>query len=219
MLKKITSEVAFFFRAGVRSSERRQQGECTDVKRVRPRGHPQRPRKESLFSGCIVYDNECPYDEDHEYGDHEYDHDNRDDVVEAIYDLTPNTIAPGEVIISSLVSDMALDYETIVDVEFNSSDVRVCTTTARDDELLITIGATDVAIEGYLNMVITFEDGTTEQLTEALLVSFGDDGTEGPNDGGGNDGGGNDGSGDDGGGSDGSGDDGGSIEDDDSICG
>ncbi|MDG1482673.1 MAG: hypothetical protein P8R54_23985 [Myxococcota bacterium] len=169
----------------------------------------------SLFSGCIVYDNECAYEEG--YGDHEYDHDNRDDVVEAIYDLTPNTIAPGEVIISSLISDMALDYNTIVEVEFSSSDVRVCTTTARDDELLITIGATDAAMEGYLNMIITFEDGTSERIAEALLVSFGDDETEGPN--GGNDAGGSDGGGSNGGGSNGSGDDGGSIEDDDSICG
>ncbi len=184
----------------------------------------------SLFSGCIVYDNECPYEEGYEYGDHEYDHD-RDDVIEAVYDLTPNTIAPGEVIISSLISDMALDYNTIVEVEFNSNDIRVCTTTARDDELLITIGATDVAMEGYLNMIITFEDGTSELISEALLVAFRDDGTEGPNDGdgggsdgggsdgGGSDGGGSDGGGSNGGGSNGSGDDGGSLEDDDSICG
>ncbi len=180
----------------------------------------------SLFSGCIVYDNECPYGDDHEYGDHEYDH--GDDVVEAVYDLNPDTIAPGEVIISSLVSDMAVDYNTIVEIEFNSSDVRVCTTTARDDELLITIGATDTAIEGYLNMVITFEDGTSELVADALLVSFGDDGTEDPNGGdgsgddGGSDGGGDDGGGDDGGddgSSGGSGDDGGSVDDDDSICG
>ncbi|MFT5681465.1 MAG: hypothetical protein ACI8RZ_002371 [Myxococcota bacterium] len=169
----------------------------------------------SLFSGCIVYDNECPYnDGDHDYGDHDYDSD--DDVIAAAYDLSPNTIAPGEVIISSLVSDMALDYDTIVEVEFTSSEVRVCTTTAREDELLITIGAVDTALEGYLDMVITFEDGTTEQVEDALLVTFGEDDSEDPN--------GDDGSGDGGdGGSDGGGDNGGGDDgtdgEDDSICG
>jgi uncharacterized membrane protein YgcG len=177
----------------------------------------------SLLGGCIVYDNECPYsDGDHSYGDHDYDN-GGDDVIQATYELTPGTISPGEVIISSLVSDMALDYETIVEVEFTSSQIRVCTTTARDDELLITIGATDSAAVGFVDLVITFEDGSSEVVQDALeVVSVGDD-PGNPNDG---SGGGSGGSGDTGDGtSGGSGDTGDGTSGgsggsgDDSICG
>ena len=70
-----------------------------------------------FFSGCIVYDNHCPIDDEYGYGDHG---DGSDDAVSASYELSPNVIAPGEVIISSLISDMALDYESIVEVVFTS---------------------------------------------------------------------------------------------------
>jgi hypothetical protein len=175
-----------------------------------------------FFSGCIVYDNHCPLEgDDHNYGDHDY---GNDDAVAAAYELSPNVIAPNEVIISSLISDMALDYESIVEVVFTSEEVEVCTTTARDEELLITIGATEYAAEGMVDMIIVFEGGKTETVVGALEVTFdaggpndSDDGSSGPGNGS------NDGSG---GGSDDGSDDGSSGSGDgsdgsfgDSICG
>jgi hypothetical protein len=192
-----------------------------------------------FFSGCVVYDNHCPLEgDDHNYGDHDY---GDDDAIAATYELSPNVIAPNEVIISSLISDMALDYESIVEVVFTSEEVQVCTTTARDEELLITIGATEFAAEGMVDMIIVFEGGQTETVVGALEITFdtggpndSDDGSSGPGNGSndGSDGGSNDGSdggsndGSDGGSNDGSdggsndGSDGGSDDSfEDSICG
>ena len=178
----------------------------------------------SLFSGCIVYDNNCPdrgYDHDGEYG---YDHDYDNEAPVAVYDLEPNTIYPGEAIISSLVSDMALNYETITEVSFNDDLIEVCTSTAREEELLLTVAASEFVLPGFVDMVITFETGEVvlvEGALEVLAPSGGNDGTPGggndggtDGDGGGNDGGGTDGGTD--GDNDASGDDGNDLS---HLCG
>ncbi|MEL6342881.1 MAG: hypothetical protein AAFV53_07090 [Myxococcota bacterium] len=172
----------------------------------------------SLTSGCVIYDNDCDYSDSGYWGIEDgrdrpdSDHDDNDDDAPAIqFALNPSDIYPGEVIIASLTADMDIDYSSIVEVEFLSDDIVLCTSQAREDELLMTIGAADNAAYGAVDLVIIFDDGDTAYMNDAITIL--DPGSDnGGNDGGGNDGGGSDGGGSDGGGSDGGGSDGGGSD-------
>ena len=124
----------------------------------------------SLLSGCVVYDNDCPRDGSDVGYDDDYNTDyGEDEAPEPVYSLTPDTAAPGDVFIGSLISDQAVDFEAIVEVEFLSEDVQICTTQAREDELLLTIGVSEWAVGGEVDALITFDSGERTYV-EALLV-------------------------------------------------
>lgn len=87
-----------------------------------------------------------------------------------VFSFTPNTASPGDIFITSLVSDSDdIDYSAIVDLVFYG-DVVDCTTSARDDELLATIALPEDAAEGEVDMVIMFEDGETIWVEGALNI-------------------------------------------------
>lgn len=86
------------------------------------------------------------------------------------FSFTPDTASPGDIFITSLVSDSEdIDYSAITDLVFYG-DVVDCTTSARDDELLATIALPDDAAEGEVDMVIIFEDGETIWVEGALNI-------------------------------------------------
>jgi hypothetical protein len=162
----------------------------------------------SLASGCVVYDNDCPseYDDNEQGLDHDrpdYDDTDGDEAPAPSYSLDPATAQPGDVFIASLTSDQAINYEAIVEIEFLTDDVTPCTFQARADELLVTVGVQDFAEIGPVDMLIVFEDGTTDYATRILTISLddgsGDDGDDGDDGGGGGTGGGGTGGNDDGG--------------------
>ena len=157
----------------------------------------------SLASGCVVYDNDCPADweDDGLTGDHDRPDwgdsgGADDDDPTASYSLDPNVAEPGDVFIGSLTSDLALNYESITEIEFATPDVAPCTFQARSDELLITVGVEEFAALGSVDMIIRFEDGSADYVESIFeIVEDASNGGSG-GDGGGDDGGGDDGSGD-----------------------
>ncbi len=88
-----------------------------------------------------------------------------------VFSFTPDTAAPGEIFITSLVADSDdVDYSAITELVFYG-DVVNCTTSARDDELLATIALPDDAAEGEVDMVIVFADGETIWVEGALHIA------------------------------------------------
>ena len=86
------------------------------------------------------------------------------------FTFTPDTASPGDIVITSLVSDSdEIDYSAITELVFYG-DIVDCTTSARDDELLATIALPDDAAEGEVDMVIIFEDGETIWVEGALNI-------------------------------------------------
>lgn len=86
------------------------------------------------------------------------------------FSLSPDTIDAGAVIITSLTSDQPVDFAAIEEVVFYSEFVQVCTYQARQDELLVSIGAAGNAADQAVDMVIVFEDGQTFYTGDALNV-------------------------------------------------
>lgn len=134
----------------------------------------------SALSGCVIYDNDCP---DKGTSDGQFDHDrpgsdNGDNDADRgpFYTLNPDIAAPGEIFIGTLISDEALNYDTIVDVEFSVDDVTVCTFQPRNDELLVTVGVAEDALGGSVDMFIHFEDGSMDTMP-AILTIITDDGS------------------------------------------
>ena len=85
--------------------------------------------------------------------------------------FTPDTAAPGDIFITSLVSDSDdIDYSAITELVFYG-DVVDCTTSARDDELLATIAIPEDAAEGAVDMVIMFENGENIWVEGALYIT------------------------------------------------
>lgn len=159
----------------------------------------------TLMGGCIIYEekvvvrgdrgDECCSDDPGQGWD--------DPAAEPLYWLTPALAAPGETLIVSLQSDQAIDWASVDDLYFYG-DVSVCTMSARDDELLVTISVSPESPEGPVDMLIIFAEGEPSYVPAALTISGagGGEATGDPADG---SGGGGSGSGD-GGGSGGSGD-------------
>ena len=85
--------------------------------------------------------------------------------------FTPDTAAPGDIFITSLVADSDdIDYSAIEELVFYG-DVVDCTTAARTDELLATIAIPEDAAEGEVDMVIVFSDGETIWVEGALNIA------------------------------------------------
>lgn len=138
----------------------------------------------TLMGGCIIYEEKVVVRGDHgeEYCDDGPGSDGWDDQdIAPMYWLTPGIAAPGETLIVSLESDQAIDWESVSDLHFYG-DVSVCTTSARDDELLVTISVSPEALEGPVDMLIIFGEGEPAYVPAALTISGagGGDGTEDP---------------------------------------
>ena len=100
----------------------------------------------SFIGGCVIYDNDCPSqdygglegDDGHDRPDFNDDTGSNgggDEEPAAAFFLDPDTAIPGDVFIASLTSDQAINFDAVVDVDFLSDDITLCTMQSRADEL------------------------------------------------------------------------------------
>ncbi|MCB9778232.1 MAG: hypothetical protein H6742_06695 [Alphaproteobacteria bacterium] len=164
----------------------------------------------ALTTGCVVYDDTCDdgsfWSDDSGWGDDGYGDDGGDDARTVEFWMDPDTVHPGETLIAGLQADAPLDWSQVVEVEI-FGDITLCTTQARQDELLLTLAVDADARLGGVDLLLHMQDGDVFFIEDAMSVVAGDGGGDASTDGGsGSDGSGSgsDGSGS-GSGSDGSG--------------
>jgi len=121
------------------------------------------------LGGCVVYDNDCPDDKHLGGGGLEAE--------DPAYWLTPDVASPGDTFIGSLESDQAVNFEAIADIQFYG-DVSICTSQARDEELILTIAVGVDSPPGPVDALIVMEDGSRVLVTEILVIDGGIDGGE-----------------------------------------
>ena len=137
----------------------------------------------TTLGGCVIYDEGGPCGFCGPKGGAGVDTGVGDLAAEPVFWLDPATVEADTTAILSLQSDQAVDFATIVDLNF-LGDLSVCTSTAREDELLVTVSAG--ATLGPVDLVITTEDGTSYFVDNALtIVEAGDAGDTGSASGGG----------------------------------
>jgi len=135
----------------------------------------------AALSGCAIYDNDCP--EGVERGSLDTAASDVDDIdqpgqADPEFWLEPGVVAAGDTTILSLRSDEALQFDAVLAVEF-FGDVTVCTSQAREDELLVTITVDDSVLPGALDLLIEFNDGERYFVDSALIVTESAGGTTG----------------------------------------
>jgi hypothetical protein len=111
----------------------------------------------TLLSAC-VYDNNCP-DRQRGLAEDILDTGAEEGLVSPEYYLSPDAAMAGDTVILSLQSDQAVDFMAIEEIRFLDADVSVCTMTARDEELLLTISVHPDELPGGIDMIIHLEDG------------------------------------------------------------
>ena len=84
--------------------------------------------------------------------------------------MTPDVAVAGETVILSLQSDEAVNFDTIEDILFLDGDISVCTMSARDDELLVTVAVSIENAPGAVDLLIDFEDGSHLFLEAGFTV-------------------------------------------------
>lgn len=169
-----------------------------------------------FVSGCI-YDNQCDRYGDDEYGEDGYGGGPGDaggggpgdagggdtgagdeHAITPEFWLTPNEALPGDTIIVSLESDDdTVEFAAVEDLFFTGG-VRICTTSARPGELLITLYVEESAELGPIDLVVDF-GGADRFFVEDAFFVVDEDGSTGGTGGGGSGGGGSDGGGSGGG--------------------
>lgn len=119
-------------------------------------------------TGC-VYDNNCP--DRGKVGKSELtDTGQEEEIASPEYFLTPDVAIAGETVILSLQSDEAVNFATIEDILFLDGDISVCTMSARDDELLLTVAVGVDNEPGAVDLLIDFEDGSHLFLEAGFTV-------------------------------------------------
>ena len=119
-------------------------------------------------AGC-VYDNNCP--DRGKVGKGELtDTGQEEEIASPEYFLTPDVAVAGETVILSLQSDEAVNFDTIEDILFLDGDISVCTMSARDDELLVTVAVSIDNTPGAVDLLIDFEDGSHLFLEAGFTV-------------------------------------------------
>ena len=128
----------------------------------------------TLVSGCIIHDNDCERSED----DLSFDTGQEDpgSVDQPSFSLSPDQGLIGDTFIASIAADDEVDFSEVNEVFF-LGDVTICTTQARQGELLMTVSIDEQASQGAVDLVIGFEDGTAYLINDALFLS--DDGAFG----------------------------------------
>ena len=111
----------------------------------------------TLLSAC-VYDNNCP-DPQQGLGEAALDTGSEEGLISPEYFLSPDAGMAGDTVILSLQSDQAVDFLAIEEIRFLDAEISVCTMTARDDELLLTIAIPEDELPGGIDMIIHLEDG------------------------------------------------------------
>ena len=122
----------------------------------------------AVMSGCIIHDNDCERPE----GELTFDTGEMDPgaVGQFTFSLSPDQGVVGDTFITSVASDDDVNFAEINEVFF-LGEVTMCTTQARQGELLMTISIDEQAEEGAVDLVIGFEDGTAYLINDALFIS------------------------------------------------
>ena len=158
---------------------------------------PAQPFLVALFAGGCVIDGGCPKDLDDRWDDDRWDDDCDDgdaDCVDADtgagedsgdtgadtdkpdgsrdalrYTLLPDAAAPGDTLITSLSADGAIDWTQVSALSF-LGDITVCSTQAREGELLVTVTVDGAATPGTVDLIIRFSDGENVLVEDAFEV-------------------------------------------------
>lgn len=136
--------------------------------------------------GCVVYDNNCEADDKaHGTADTGAMGSGADDGGDGLVDeaplllLDPDTVAPGQTLIASLVTDPeaeeAFDFATVAEVRF-SAGITVCSDQARAGELLLSLVVDEAAPAGMVDLMVVLEDGERVVLADAVEVVASGDG-------------------------------------------
>ena len=122
----------------------------------------------AVMSGCIIHDNDCERPE----GELTFDTGEQDPgaIDQFTFSLSPDQGVVGDTFITSVASDDDVNFSEINEVFF-LGEVTICTTQARQGELLMTISIDEQAAEGAVDLVIGFEDGTAYLINDALFIS------------------------------------------------
>ena len=133
-----------------------------------------------LLTGCFFldgdhggYGNDCWDCYGWDTGDYDYDannNDNNDDARTAI-SVNPDEIAPGEVSITSIVSNGAVSFEGAVEVDIFGDIYVIAIDTHNDQVIVVTIYAAVQATEGPVDVLITYANGASELLEGALAIT------------------------------------------------
>lgn len=92
------------------------------------------------------------------------------DAISSTFFLTPAEALPGDTLIVSLASDEpGVDFSAVEDLLF-TGDIRICTSSARSDELLLTLYVEEDAEPGALDLVIDFGGSDRIFVEDAFFV-------------------------------------------------
>ena len=100
----------------------------------------------------------------------EEEDDSPSDLTGALY-LTPDEAPPGSVFITSIRSDYALDWGSIINVEAYG-DIEICKTQALYDQLLLTVSIDRDVPESRVDFVIEYSDGDIDFIEDGLSIDY-----------------------------------------------
>ena len=136
----------------------------------------------ALSSGCIVYDYGCETDDKLQNAEDDADtvveipdgdsDEGEDLVVAPALFLSPDAVAPGAYLITSLAlenADVDFVFADIAALSFGDT-VAVCSQQVRTDELLLSLAADGGAALGFVDLEITLADGSILVVTDALEI-------------------------------------------------
>lgn len=152
----------------------------------------------AVFAGGCVIDGGCPKDLEDRWDDDRWDDDCDDDDADCAdadtgaggdpgdtgdtgadkpdgsrdtltYTLLPDAAAPGDTLITSLSADGAVDWTQVSALSF-LGDITVCSTQAREGELLVTVTVDGEAAPGSVDLIIRFSDGENVLVEDAFEV-------------------------------------------------
>ncbi|GEM_PF-2419847 len=125
------------------------------------------------FSGCIYYESEgsgygCTDGDCAEGGEFEL----AEDVQLA---FAPDHVEVGSHFIGYLTDETGqMDMNAVADVQFYG-DVAASGWDSREDEVILSLSVDDAAVEGEVDIVVVFEDGSTAWLDAAFSILPADD--------------------------------------------
>ena len=114
-------------------------------------------------------------DSEHWEGDdYEEDEESEEDTpgpenVDGTYYTVPSEAAPGDVFLSALRSDDAIDWSQIVSIT-PYGDVTICNFIPLYDELLLTVKVTNEAPEGTVDLIVEYSNGDIDLVEDGFVI-------------------------------------------------
>ena len=89
--------------------------------------------------------------------------------VDGTYYTVPSEAAPGDVFLSALRSDDAIDWAQIVSIT-PYGDVTICSFMPLYDELLLTVKVKDAAPEGTVDLIVEYSNGDIDLVEDGFII-------------------------------------------------